>query len=64
MLLPRSLGIGGYQLGKLHPEVSVFQKANSFSARMGKWDAFHPSYSGAQETPTFSSTLHVQTHTF
>lgn len=42
MLLPRSLGIGGNQLGKLHPEVSVFQKANSFSAGMGKWDAFSP----------------------
>lgn len=42
MLLPRSLGIGGNQQGKLHPEVSVFQQANTFSAVMGKWDAFSP----------------------
>lgn len=42
MLLPRSLGVGGNQVGKLHPEVPVFQKANTFSAGMGKWNAFSP----------------------
>lgn len=53
MLLPRSLGIGENQLRKLHPEVSVFQKANSSSAGMGKWDAFSPVSLEHRRLPVF-----------